>query len=88
MAIRDNRATMPARAALLQFHTRTLLIASGLIAALLLTAVLAPQFLARSARLQVLRDHVDEISRLAASQVTCTGSWPPATRMKPRAGRP
>jgi diguanylate cyclase (GGDEF)-like protein len=60
---------MSARTGLLQFHTRTLLIAGGLIAALLLTAVLAPQFLARNARLQVLRDHVDEVSRLAASQV-------------------
>jgi len=60
---------MSTRVGLFQFHSRTLLIASGLIAVLLLTAVLAPQFLARNARLQVLRDHVSEVSRLAASQV-------------------
>ena len=60
---------MSARTGLFQFHSRTLMIASGLIAALLLTAVLAPQLLARNARLQVLRTHVGEVSRLAASQV-------------------
>ncbi len=63
------RRECPPAPAFFQFHTRTLLIASGLIAALLLTAVLAPQFLARNARLQVLRDHVSEVARLAASQV-------------------
>lgn len=69
MAIRDNPATMSTRPGLLQFHSRTLLVASGLIAALLLGAVLTPQLLARNARLQVLRNHVSEVSRLAASQV-------------------
>jgi diguanylate cyclase (GGDEF)-like protein len=60
---------MLARSGLLQFHSRTLLIASGLIATLLLAAVLTPQILAKSARLEVLRNHVDEVARLAASQV-------------------
>lgn len=69
MAIRDNAATMSARPAFLQFHSRTLFIAGGLIAAVLLATVLTPQLLARNARLQVLRNHVSEVSRLAASQV-------------------
>jgi len=60
---------MSARPGFFQFHTRTLLIASGLIAAVLLAAVLTPQMLARSARLEVLRNHVEEVARLVASQV-------------------
>jgi diguanylate cyclase (GGDEF)-like protein len=60
---------MPARSGFLQFHSRTLLVAGGLIAAMLLAAVLTPQILAKSARLEVLRNHVDEVARLAASQV-------------------
>jgi len=39
------------------------------IAAVLLTVVLVPQLLSRDARLQVLRAHVDEVARLAASAV-------------------
>jgi diguanylate cyclase (GGDEF)-like protein len=60
---------MSERPGLLQFRPRTLLMATGLIGALLLTVVLVPQMLARDARLQVLRNHVDAIARLAASQV-------------------
>ncbi|MET0281419.1 MAG: GGDEF domain-containing protein [Steroidobacteraceae bacterium] len=54
---------------LLQFRTRTLLIATAILATLLLAVVLVPQILARDARLQVLRAHVDEAARLAASPI-------------------
>ncbi len=57
------------RSPLLQFQLRTLLIATALIAATLLSLVLVPQLLARDARLQVLRMHVDQVARLAASHV-------------------
>ncbi len=60
---------MFSRSGLFQFHVRTLLIASGLIAVVLLGAVLTPQLLAQNARLQVLRNHVDEVARMAASQI-------------------
>jgi diguanylate cyclase (GGDEF)-like protein len=53
----------------LQFRVATLLLASGLIAAVMITTVLVPQLLARDARLQVLRDHVDQVARLAASHL-------------------
>jgi diguanylate cyclase (GGDEF)-like protein len=42
---------------------------STAIALLLLTVVLVPQILTRQARLQVLRNHVGEVARLAASSV-------------------
>jgi diguanylate cyclase (GGDEF)-like protein len=54
---------------LLQFRARTLLIATAILAALLLAVVLIPQILARDARLQVMRAHVDEAARLAASPI-------------------
>ena len=54
---------------LLQFRARTLIIATAILAALLLAVVLIPQILARDARLQVLRAHVDEAARLAASPI-------------------
>jgi diguanylate cyclase (GGDEF)-like protein len=57
------------RSPLLQFQLRTLLLATALIAATLLSLVLVPQYLARDARLQVLRMHVDQVARLAASHV-------------------
>jgi diguanylate cyclase (GGDEF)-like protein len=53
----------------LRFHIRTLLAATTAIAVLLLAVVLTPQLMARDARLEVLRLHVDQMSRLAASQV-------------------
>jgi diguanylate cyclase (GGDEF)-like protein len=62
------RSDMPV-ARLLQFRARTLLIASAILATLLLAVVLIPQFIARDARLQVLRAHVDEAARLAASPI-------------------
>jgi len=52
-----------------QFKPGTLLVGTLVIAAVLLTVVLVPQFLSREARLQVLRAHVGEMARLAASQV-------------------
>jgi diguanylate cyclase (GGDEF)-like protein len=54
---------------LLRFRTRTFVAASICAAALLLTLVLAPQIAARQARLEVLRRHVDQVARLAASHV-------------------
>lgn len=57
------------RPPLLQFQLRTLLVATVLIAATLLSLVLVPQFLAREARLQVLRMDVDQVARLAATHV-------------------
>lgn len=53
----------------LQFRIRSFLLGTAVIAALLLTVVLVPQVLSRQARLQVLRAHVGEAARLAASQV-------------------
>lgn len=54
---------------LLRFKPFTLLSATVIIAVLLLTVVLLPQFAAREARLEVLRQHVDQVARLAASHV-------------------
>lgn len=53
----------------LRFRLRTLLVATAAIAVLLLAVVLTPQLVARDARLEVLRQHVDQMARLAASQV-------------------
>ena len=53
----------------LQFRIRSFLVGTAVIAALLLTVVVVPQVLSRQARLQVLRTHVGEVARLAASQV-------------------
>jgi diguanylate cyclase (GGDEF)-like protein len=53
----------------LQFHWRTLFAGTAASAALLLAVVLVPQMLLRQANLQVLRNHVDEVARLAASTV-------------------
>ena len=58
-----------ARSLPLRFQPRTLVIATVLIAVTLLTLVLVPQILARDARLEVLRQHVDQVARLAASHV-------------------
>jgi diguanylate cyclase (GGDEF)-like protein len=44
-------------------------LATAAIATVLLAVVLVPQLLSRDARLQVLRAHVDEVARLAASAV-------------------
>jgi diguanylate cyclase (GGDEF)-like protein len=52
-----------------RFRLRTLLLSTAVIAALLLVVVLVPQILSRQARLDVLRNHVGEVARLAASQV-------------------
>lgn len=57
------------RPPLLQFRITTLLLATTVIAAVLVTVVFVPQLLARNARLEVLRNHVDQVSRLAAAQV-------------------
>ncbi|MDQ2640174.1 MAG: GGDEF domain-containing protein [Pseudomonadota bacterium] len=57
------------RSPLLQLQLRTLLVATVLIAVTLLSLVLVPQFMARKARLQVLRMDVDQVARLAASHV-------------------
>lgn len=54
---------------LFHFRFRTLLLGTAVIAALLLVVVLVPQVLSRQARLDVLRNHVGEMARLAASQV-------------------
>jgi diguanylate cyclase (GGDEF)-like protein len=53
----------------LKLRLRTLLLGIAAIAVVLLTVVLVPQLLSRDARLQVLRSHVDQVSRLAASAV-------------------
>lgn len=53
----------------LKLRIRSFLLGSAVIAALLLTVVLVPQVLSRQARLEVLRNHVGEVARLAASQV-------------------
>jgi diguanylate cyclase (GGDEF)-like protein len=44
-------------------------VGTAVIAAVLLTVVFVPQLLSRDARLQVLRAHVSEVARLAASSV-------------------
>lgn len=51
------------------FRVRTLLGATALLAVVLLAVVLVPQILARQARMEVLRAHVGEVARLAASVV-------------------
>jgi diguanylate cyclase (GGDEF)-like protein len=51
------------------FRIRAWLWWSATIALLLLTVVLVPQMLTRQARLQVLRTHIGEVARLAASSV-------------------
>ncbi len=56
-------------AARLRLRWRTLLTASAAIAVLLLTLVLVPQFVARDARLEGLRQQVDQVARLAASHI-------------------
>jgi diguanylate cyclase (GGDEF)-like protein len=58
-----------ARSRWLRFHPRTLISATAIIAALLLAVVIVPQVAARHARLQVLRQHVDQVARLTASHV-------------------
>ena len=45
------------------------MLGTAAIATVLLAVVLVPQLLSRDARLQVLRAHVDEVARLAASAV-------------------
>lgn len=45
------------------------MIGTAAVAAVLLTVVLVPQLLSRDARLQVLRAHVGEVARLAASTI-------------------
>ena len=55
--------------ALLRLQGRTFLAASAAFAVLLLALVLVPQFAARDARMEVLRRHVDEVARLAASHI-------------------
>lgn len=54
---------------LLRFRPLTFLSSTAAIAAVLLVVVLAPQAVSRQARLDVLRGHVGEAARLAASQV-------------------
>ncbi len=51
------------------FRLRTFLAATTGAAVLLLALVLVPQVLARDARLQELRRHVDQVARLAASHI-------------------
>src|SRR5690606_23270650 len=56
-------------AARLRLRWRTFLTATTAIAVLLLTLVLVPQLVARDARLEGLRRHVDQVARLAASHI-------------------
>src|SRR5690606_29191715 len=56
-------------APLLRFRLRVMLAAAAAAAALLLALVLIPQVVARDARLEVLRRHVDQVARLAASHI-------------------
>lgn len=56
-------------AVLLRLQARTFVAAFALFAALLLPLVLVPQLAARDARLEVLRRHVDQVARLAASHI-------------------
>lgn len=51
------------------FKTRVFLAAAGIAALVMVTIVAVPQWLAQQARLEVLRLHVAEIARLAASSV-------------------
>jgi diguanylate cyclase (GGDEF)-like protein len=57
------------RSSWLAFRPRALLGTTAFFAAVLLAVVLVPQILARQARMQVLRTHVGEVARLAASVV-------------------
>lgn len=52
-----------------RFKPATLLIGTAVIAAVLLAVVLLPQMFSRQGRLEVLRNHVNEVARLAASVV-------------------
>src|SRR5882724_2773168 len=52
-----------------RYTPRVMLIATLIAAAILFTIVAVPQWLSRHARLDVLRSHVGQISRLAASVV-------------------
>lgn len=52
-----------------RLRVRTFALATIAIAVLLLTLVLVPQIAARDARLEVLRRHVDQVARLAASHI-------------------
>src|SRR5690606_40565551 len=54
---------------LLSFRLRTFLVAATAMAVLLLALVLTPQLVARDARLEVLRQQVDQVARLAASHI-------------------
>jgi len=54
---------------LLRVRPLTLLAASSLLAALLLSMVLVPQMAARTARVDMLRQYVAQVARLAASNV-------------------
>ena len=58
-----------ARPAFLQFKASVFCASAGVIAALMLALVTIPQSLSRHGRMEVLRDHVGEVARLAASQV-------------------
>lgn len=58
-----------ARPAFLQFKASVFFASAAVIAALVLALVTIPQSLSRHGRLEVLRDHVGEVARLAASQV-------------------
>jgi diguanylate cyclase (GGDEF)-like protein len=57
------------RTSWLAFRPRALLGTTALFAVVLLVVVLVPQILSRQARLEVLRAHVGEVARLAASVV-------------------
>lgn len=57
------------RAGALRVRPRVLLGGTALIAALLLAIVVIPQTLSRHARLEVVRSHVGEVARMAASAV-------------------
>src|SRR5262245_61789623 len=83
----ESRAMPRTRA--LQFRITTLLLATMVIGAVLVTVVLVPQLLARDARLQVLRSHVDQVARLTASHIDgdvhrqlLDGTASEATRLK------
>lgn len=58
-----------ARPAFLQLKASAFFASAAVIAASMLALVIVPQSLSRHARKEVLRDHVGEVARLAASQV-------------------
>lgn len=58
-----------ARPAFLQLKAPVFFLCAALIGAVMLSLVAVPQSLSRHGRLEVLRDHVGEVARLAASQV-------------------